>query len=492
MTESDFNNKRGIGFAIKKYFIQLSIAIKNYHFKPNIREKLTLQFLILMGILLFTFSISIYFFSKLFLEKRFYERLQDKAVTSSLLFFDFESNNALLKKYVDNNKDAEMLNDEVVTIYDINRKLFVFSTNMRQEAFHLEHIRKINKNKDVENSNLKGHKISSIKIKDPNVDYLIIVSAIDNQGEEALKDLKNILFILSIIVLMFITFIGWYLANKAFNPLFYVIDQLAEIFPQNISKRIKHDNKEDEIGALANTINQLLERAENSVHTQKLFVANISHEIKNPLTKIFTQIEVLEMKHKKNPEIISSMISLKEDTVALIKLSNDILQLANLFTEQSSLPMNLLRLDEVLWDAITAIKKWNVDCTVTFKSDSLPENEEMLTVFGNFESLIIVFKNLIDNACKFSIDNNAEIELFVTDLYLKVSIKNNGDLIPDKDLPNVFQPFFRVNATAKGKEGHGVGLAIVERIVKLHKGDIIVITKDNYNIFEVSFPLAAI
>ena len=214
-----------------------------FDLKLNIRGQLTLQVLLLVGFLFMFFSVSIYFFSKLYLEKRFYKKLQDRAVTTSSLFFDFQANNIDIRKIVENT-EKEYLNEEIISIIDIKRNLFVFSTNVKKEEFHRLMLLTIDNTTSVGTSKLGTYKMAYLKIKDNSGDYWVVVTAVDKIGEEALADLKNILIIMSLVALLFIGFLGWYLANKALAPISDIINQLEQIFPKNISKRIIHTNFE--------------------------------------------------------------------------------------------------------------------------------------------------------------------------------------------------------------------------------------------------------
>jgi signal transduction histidine kinase len=465
----------------------VKFLIEKINFKLNIRGQLTLQVLLLVGFLFMFFSVSIYFFSKLYLEKRFYKKLQDRALTTSSLFFDFQANNIEIQKIVENT-EREYLNEEVISIIDIKRNLFVFSNNFKKEEFHRLLMLRIDVNSSVGNANLGAYKMAYLKIKDNSGEYWVMVSAVDKIGEEALADLKNILIIMSIVALLFIGFLGWYLANKALAPISDIIQQLDQIFPKNISRRIIHTNFGDEIGQMAETINKLLQRAENAVFTQKMFVANISHELKNPLTKIFTQIELLEMKYRNFPEFHEQIVSLREDTLKLNHLTHSLLQLANIFSDENALPLTEIRLDEVVFDAVSEFKKWNPTKIIEIDLENFPEDEKHLIVNGNAEALKVVFKNLIDNACKFSTNQTGFLNISVEKNLVKIDIKNEGIPIPNNEITQIFQPFYRSDSTSRGKTGHGVGLAIVRQIVELHHGKIVVMPLPNGNLFEVSVP----
>src|SRR5213076_1350541 len=115
----------------------------------------------------------------------------------------------------------------------------------------------------------------------------------------------------------------------ALAPMSGIIQQVNAIFPANVEKRVEHPNRSDEIGRLVTTFNQLLDRIEQALNTQKMFIANVSHELKNPLTKINSQIDVALIQQR-SPEVYERTLqSLQEDTRTLSHLTNALLELAN-------------------------------------------------------------------------------------------------------------------------------------------------------------------
>jgi signal transduction histidine kinase len=457
----------------------------------NIRERLTVQFLGLVGLLFLVFSISIYYFGKLYIENRFYKRLQDKTLHASTLYFDFNGGQKAMftdiLKGVDK-KELESLQDEFVSIYDVSRKLFVISSDLYKENLHVEFIKGLDLYRNVHEKSVDGMQFVGLTIHDKSGDYIVTVSAKDKAGKSAMSDLKNILTVLSLVALLFIAVQAWYFANKALSPITSVAMQLREIFPKNLSKRIFHPNPHDEIGQLAFTLNAMLQRAQENASTQKLFIANISHELKNPLTKIFTQIELLDLKYQNQPELNSQIVSLKEDAHRLIHLNEVILGLANTYSSDADLPMKKSRIDEILLNAISEFKKWNTEAQVNFEIVDIPDDEQDFLINANEDALQVVFKNLMDNASKFSDDNSMQVILENKKKQLAVCIINKGQDIPVTEQEKIFEPFFRSNATALGKKGHGVGLAVVKQIMGIHKGKIAVRSFNFENSFTLTFP----
>ncbi len=456
--------------------------LKRFLTQLNIRQRLTLQFLLLVSVIFLLFSVSIYLFSHLYLNNRFYNGLQERAIITASLKIALSADQRAIQDLV-RNSDERMLTEEMVSIYDPQRQIFVFTTDILKEGFHRGFLNAADTSKAVNNISKDKYKISVLKIKG----YWVIISAKDVYEREALGNLRDILMILSIVALLFIAYISWFMADRALSPISKISRQLDEIFPRNLSRRIEYPHTEDEIGFITRTINKLLQRVETSVNTQRMFVANISHELKNPLTKIFTQIEVLEMKYKDHPEYYSQIMSLRSDTLQLNHLTQALLELASVSSNDRELPRKEARIDEILLSAVSEFKRWNPDCEIRLGLEEMPDQEEMLLYPANEDALKVVFKNLLDNACKFSPERRAEVRICTLDGQLQVTVFNEGKPIPPEEVAKIQEPFFRSDSTAKGKKGHGVGLAIVKQILSLHHILLTIVPSNSGNAFVLTF-----
>ena len=114
------------------------------------------------------------------------------------------------------------------------------------------------------------------------------------------------------------------------------------------------------------------------------------------------------------------------------------------------------------------------------------EEDSQLVVKGNAQLLKTAFVNLMENGCKFSENHSVKVSLHFMKSHIEVQFINQGQMAkPDMDL--IFEPFYRSQNTANIK-GYGVGLSLVNRIVKLHGGNIEVQSTDNQTVFQISLP----
>lgn len=446
----------------------------------------------LVTAILLLFSIGVYFFSKLYLEKRFFKRLQDRAITTTTLLFDLQATDSTVTRLV-NISDKELLSDENISVYNEKTRKLIFTTNsLNQSLSHLQLMPLIQGNSQTTYTRLGAHQILGIHLQKQGEGNWVIVSAIDNNGREALADLRKILIIMVFIGILLLGLSGWFFADKALAPMSGIIKQVNKIFPDNVKKRVEHPNRSDEIGLLVSTFNQLLDRIEEALIMQKMFIANVSHELKNPLTKIYSQIDITLMQ-RRSPEVYEeSLKSLQEDTRTLTQLTNTLLNLANTVVSSETLQKSPIRLDELLWETKNQLQKWHEQYQIQVNFQDFPEEENALIIQGNEESLKVVLMNLMDNACKFSNNKTAIVNFHATPEHIVITFFNQGAMIPTEEIPFIFRPFYRSNATAQATKGHGIGLAIVAQITQLHQGAITVVSTLEGTTFTLTFRNAPI
>ena len=201
------------------------------------------------------------------------------------------------------------------------------------------------------------------------------------------------------------------------------------------------------------------------------FVANVSHELKTPLTSIKGFVETLlegALDDKENNRNFLKII--QEHTERLNSLVEDLLSLSHLESKEITLVKSSFdlsqQLQKVLMGFDAQAKKMNID----IKND-MPAG---LTVSADKNRIEQVFTNLIDNAVKFN-NKNGTIRIYSEEESgkIKVFVEDSGMGIPPKDIPRIFERFYRVDkARSRELGGTGLGLSIVKHIIELHNGSI--------------------
>jgi len=434
----------------------------------QIRTRLTLQFTILVSTIVLMAFMSIYYFTAQFSEREFYRRLKEKAITSAILLIKVEGVDSALLQVIDRAK-RDNLYKETIRIYDYENKEIYFSGDttkfLNPESF--DNVRKYGEQR-LEKNNFD---VIGVLFRDKGFDYVIVAAAVDINGEVRLKDLQTLLTFAFLILTAVVFISGWIYSGRALRPLKRIMDEVKRISPQNLDQRLKESPYEDEMGKLILIFNELLGRIAKAFQLQKMFVSNVSHELKNPLTNITSQLEVTLLKDRSTEEYRATIESVLEDIRGLNQLSNSLLELARLTREQDSFTMTRVRLDEIIWEVRDFVSTIDPTYRVEVGIHEMPEDEDKLTVLGNPYLLKIAFQNIVENACKFTPDKSAKVNLTLEKNELVVEVSDQGPGIEKKDLNNVFEPFFRTDATSKIK-GYGIGLPLSHRILSIHKGRI--------------------
>ena len=304
---------------------------------------------------------------------------------------------------------------------------------------------------------------------------VILVAAFDEEGKRNLHRLKLILW-LSFIAGILIAFTSGYFFSKILlRPIRKIADEVNIISAQSLTHRIKSGKGNDEWHYLTDTLNDLLNRLQESFEIQRRFISSASHELSTPLTSISSQLEVSLQRNRAADEYRQVMQSVYQDVRHLSKLTQTLLEFATVSGTAGGIDIKLIRIDEVLMRLPKEMTKMDIGYTVKLEFDQLPAEEEKLLVFGNAELLFTAIKNIVFNGCKYSLNRQAKVKLSVEQNEIIVAVEDNGKGISEVELKNIFQPFYRTE-DSRATVGFGVGLPLVNRIIKLHKGQIRVIS----------------
>lgn len=458
----------------------------------QIRTKLTLQFILIVASILFFSLSAIYYLSEKHRENEFYALLKNKAITTADLLIKVQEVDSSLLKIIDKSK-KDVLHYENISIYNYKNKEIYTNNDSIDFAGLMDNI-----DENINQIRLYGEKRFSSGKMDiiglPYIDrfnrFVVIAGAIDAFGLESRDNLKKILITVFIMMLIAVGLAGWIYSGRALRPISSVVNQVDKISENNLNLRLSEGNRKDEIARLSSTFNKMLNRIESAFKVQKSFVANASHELRNPLTKITSQLEVSLLKERDNAEYKKIISSVLDDIKNLNEISHRLLQLAKISSLEGEIKFSNVRIDELIWETKAEYLLQHPDCNVNFYLDELPEEETMLTINGNSTFLKICFHNLMDNACKFSAGKSVTIRLSSRQRELAIQFVDKGSGIDKKDLPYIFEPFYR-SKNSSITMGYGIGLSLVEKIMLLHRAQIKVDSElNNGTTFTLIFPLS--
>lgn len=438
----------------------------------TIRNRLTLRFTALVSSILLLAFVSLYAFCWYFVTADFYRRLDRKAATTGDLLIRYRWDKELIHRMSQQRRDG--LPNQKIRVYD-SRDSLIYDTNpaltLPIARSTLAAIRE-EKQRDFYQD---GYYLSASRYVTASGVHVVIASAQNTYGDTFLWQFLWALAGLFALSVVITAFSGRLFAADALAPMQQIDERLNQIFPHNQDERLPIRNATDEIGRLSQTVNRLLDRVAETFRLQRLFVANVSHELKNPLTQISSQLEVSLLNIRDAPTYQHTIRSVLDDIRSLSELTHELLQLSRIHqADASALLSQQVRLDDIIWDVRDEVSAVSDGYRVTIELGTLPDDPDALTVRGNRRLLCTALTNLVENACKFSPDGQAVVCIQTRPDSIGITVENQGDPIPAAELPYLFEPFYRGQQTADQVRGYGVGLSLVERIIRLHGGTIAV------------------
>jgi signal transduction histidine kinase len=436
-----------------------------------IRLRITLLFALLVFTILTLVLGGIYYFSSRSRIDNINTRLTNRAITTARLLSQREIFTQEVVQRIDSLTTIAIKDKVVVAFNDAGQKIYSYSSTPHDSVtITPELINRTKKNGQVYFT--EGQK-EAVSYYYPNQtgNIVIITAGEDEEGKQNLHQLFNILIISFLIANIFIFFTGYIFSDRLLQPIKKIAADVAEISAQNLARRIETGPSKDEWYQLSDTLNQLLNRLQESFELQRRFISNASHELSTPLTSISSQLEVALQRPRDANEYRKVMESIHQDVQHMGKLTQTLLEFAKASGSAGGLEINLIRVDEILMNLTAEVSKVNPAYSVKLRFENLPEEEEKILVFGNEPLLNTAFKNIVINACKYSSDHKAEIVLESYPHQLEIRIEDNGPGIPKEERQKIFQPFYRV-AEHQSAGGFGLGLSLAEKIIKMHKGEI--------------------
>lgn len=310
--------------------------------------------------------------------------------------------------------------------------------------------------------------------------------------EDIARELSTEILLNLPLILLFTALGGWFLSNRSLRPIQQITQTAQAITASDLSQRIHYQGAKDELGQLATTFDQMLERLQAAFEHEQRFTADAAHELRTPLTAIKGQIEVTRSRLRSSEEYDQTLQKLEQQVERLIRLTNGLLLLARIDRGKllfSPVEVDLSNLLEVILEQMQPLAEAR---RITLLSN-LPTE---LKVQGDPAQLIGLFINLLDNAVKYTPEIGV-VRIWhpslSEDCTNKVQIAvNNTGVIAAEHLPHLFERFYRVeSARSQNTGGAGLGLAIAHEITRLHGGILTAQSTPNQGTtFTVTLPIS--
>ena len=280
-----------------------------------------------------------------------------------------------------------------------------------------------------------------------------------------------IIFMFAALLSMVVAFIVIYIqARRISKPIGEINAAARDIAAGNMSKRVAV-NSTDEIGQLASSFNFMADALEDLEKQRSGFISDVSHELRTPMTSISGFVQGIidgTIPEEKRDYYLNIVL---EESVRLTKLVNDMLEMSKMSSSEYKLDITKFELNELVRVCVIGMGNKIDDKNLEMNIDFTPDKLEVL---GDKDSIKRVLINLIDNAIKFSYPNTTiGINTWVEGKKAYFCVGNFGDGIESSDLSNVFNRFYKTDASRhKEKSGAGLGLSLVKNILVLHKQSI--------------------
>lgn len=318
--------------------------------------------------------------------------------------------------------------------------------------------------------------ISRLKIQMDD-DYVVEVATNFSTIDSTLENLIYILLFIVPVILVLSIIGGYFLVYKSFLPIERLLQNLKNINASDLSKRLESKNKNDEIDLLSQEINNLLQRLEISFEKISQFSADASHELKTPLTIIRGEIEIALRKDRNQDEYKETLSNCLDELITIQQTIDDLLFLAK--NEHEVLEQNE---EEIYLDEVSLEAYKEMQAFAKLKNIKLHcEIKEPLQIKGHHKLLKIALKNILKNAITFSHENSiVTISNYKEENNNVICIEDKGIGISKEDQEKIFDKFYRTDKSRnKESGGTGLGMSIVEKIVKIHKGTIELESEEN-------------
>lgn len=319
----------------------------------------------------------------------------------------------------------------------------------------------------IDKDHKKLYRFERTKINVRGQEYEVTAGISMERIRDEMDDLFLNLLLATVGALLAVGFVGVMISNTILRPVKKIVDSAEMINSRNLSRRIEAPRTQDEISGLTATLNSLFDRLERSFNIQKEFIANISHEIKTPLTVLnLATDEALQSENLRSEET-DYLIKINYNLNRINRLVKDIINLSYIETNQ------LDSLEDTDLRAMTEEILENLSEMTDDKKLSINVGGRG-SVNGENRLIYSALMNLIHNAVKYT-PEYGRIDILVKESNgrTEFSISNDCENIPDENLDRLFDRFYRVEKSrSREYGGAGLGLSIVKEIIAKHGGTV--------------------
>jgi heavy metal sensor kinase len=441
-------------------------------FIHSIKFRFTLWYLLVLAVLLIALSIGVYFY----LSRSLYQNLDNSL---KLRLTQLSSIPAILESIRQGEFQEELGEIVILYFYSGNQLTEVSARGISiplSREFISQAIAGRSSFTTIETAEGEGLRILAVPVNlsmpgpPPGIQpAALVIARSTKQIDQALAGLVRTLVIAIPLALAVAAGGGIFLARRALKPVDQIAQTAQEIEESDLSRRI-NVNTEDELGRLAATLNEMIERLEKAFRRQKQFTSDASHELRAPLAVIEAESTLALQKERSLSDYQRSLEIISQEARQMSSLIDKLLTLARADAGKEQWNFTELDLGKFITNLSTDAE---VLCQEKGLSFQLGQPQD-LVVKGDEARLRELFMNLLDNAIRYTpAPGTVSISLRREGQMAVVAITDTGVGIPAEDIPFIFERFYRVDKSrSRAEGGTGLGLAICRHIAEAHGGKI--------------------
>lgn len=277
-------------------------------------------------------------------------------------------------------------------------------------------------------------------------------------------DFMQLIGIASIAFVMIVVFVSYMISIFVVKGTNQIAETAHDIIRTgDLSRRVEMKSRWDDLGNVAGLLNLLFDRVEELMQGVRQVSDNIAHDLRTPLTRMRSHIEILQKQEPDNNAYNELLIEADH----ILNTFNALLRISRLETEKQRSRFAGLSLSGLLTDVIEFYEPLAED-----KSISLYADIEECEYFGDRDLLFQAFANLLDNAIKFTPKNGSiALKLHKSEEHIVITMTDSGKGVDDKEISKIFDRFYR-GEKSRSTSGSGLGLSLVSAVISLHDGQI--------------------
>ena len=330
----------------------------------------------------------------------------------------------------------------------------------------------------------KGNKSDEIYISIPDDKWDEFADEFSVQVYNNKADYKRNSLIITVLLALLGGVVTYFISGHALRPIREFSDKIEEVQAQNLSDSRIEENNVKELNQLGISYNKMLERLSDAFEIQRQFTANAAHELRTPLALMQVQLDLYNSAtHPGNDaDTLQTIKMVTEQNDKLNRMVKTLLDMSELQT--------VGRDDKIILDAIVEEVLADLEPLAQEKNIKLIGKCEDATMIGSDILIYRLVYNLVENAIKYNHPlGQVTVTAYQRNKHVYLSVEDTGSGIPKELRERVFEPFFRVDKSrSRELGGVGLGLALVNEIVRVHDGSICIKSgKTGGTIFEVTF-----